>query len=107
MMKAKMTIKRGDTVNILSGKDKGKTGKVADVFFKEGRIIVESINMQTRHRRPRKQGQKGEKVSVAMPIDASNALVICGSCGKPSRIGYRIDTDKKKIRICKRCKNAI
>lgn len=107
MMKTKMTIKRGDTVHILSGKDKGKTGKVSDVFLKERRIIVENVNMQTRHRRPRKQGQKGEKVSVAMPIHASNVLAVCRSCGKPTRIGFTIGADKKKVRTCKKCKATI
>ncbi|PIR69757.1 MAG: 50S ribosomal protein L24 [Candidatus Niyogibacteria bacterium CG10_big_fil_rev_8_21_14_0_10_46_36] len=107
MTTAKLKIKKGDTVKVLSGKDKGKTGKVAGTFPKDERIIVENINMQTRHRRPRRQGQKGEKVSLAMPIHASNVLVVCGSCGKPTRIGYQVGQDKKKVRSCKKCKNLI
>jgi len=107
MTQTKTRIKRGDTVRVLSGKDKGKTGKVVSVFLENGRVIIENVNMQTRHRRPRKQGQKGEKVLLAMPIHASNVLVVCGSCGKPTRVGFRTGEDKKKVRVCRKCKNNI
>ena len=102
-----MKIKKGDTVHMLSGKDKGKTGKVLSVFPAQKRIIVDQINMQTRHRRSKKQGKKGEKVVLAMPIAASAVLVVCPSCRKPARIGFRIGDNKKKNRVCKKCNNAI
>lgn len=98
-----MKIKKGDNVRIRSGKDKGKTGKILVVFPKTERLIVENVNMQTRHRRSRKQGQKGEKVLVAMPFAASAVYALCSSCHKPTRIGFRFDDNKKKIRICKKC----
>ncbi|MEK7090767.1 MAG: 50S ribosomal protein L24 [Patescibacteria group bacterium] len=102
-----MKIKKGDNVKILSGKDRGKTGKVIVVFPKEGRLTVEGINMMVRHRRSKRQGQKGEKVRVAMPIDASNAQVICESCKSSARVGFKIDENGKKIRICKKCASAL
>ena len=101
-----MKIKKGDQVKILSGKDRGKMGKVLIAYPKEGKITVEGVNILTRHRRSRKQGQKGEKVQVSMPFDASNVLLVCGSCKKPTRAGFKI-IDSGKIRICKKCASPI
>ena len=101
-----MKIKKGDQVKILSGKDRGKSGKVLVSYPKEGKITVEGVNILTRHRRSRKQGQKGEKVRVSMPFDASNALLICGFCKKPTRVGFQI-TESGKVRVCKKCASPI
>ena len=101
-----MKIKKGDQVKIISGKDRGKSGKVLVAYPEEGKITVEGMNLLTRHRRSRKQGQKGEKVRVSMPFDVSNVLLVCGSCKKPTRVGFQI-TDSGKARICKKCASPV
>ena len=101
-----MKIKKGDQVKILSGKDRGRSGKVLVSYPREGKITVEGVNMLTRHRKSRKQGQKGEKVRVSVPVDASNVLLICGSCKKPTRIGFQV-TESGKVRVCKKCASQI
>lgn len=97
-----MNIKKGDTILIISGKDKGKNGKVTEVFPKDNRIIVEGLNIVKRHRKPRREGEKGQRVEVPRPFDVSNAELICPKCKKAARIGYRI-LEKSKVRICKKC----
>ncbi|MFY9458067.1 MAG: 50S ribosomal protein L24 [Candidatus Spechtbacterales bacterium] len=97
-----MKLKKNDNVLIISGKDRGRKGRILEVFRGEGKIMVEGMNMHKKHRRPRRQGQKGEIVQVATPIDASNAKVICTKCAKPARVGYKI-TAEKKYRVCKKC----
>ena len=97
-----MNIKKGDNVKMLNGKDRGKTGKVLFVFPAEGKIVVEGLNRVARHLRPKKQGQKGQIVHKERAVDASNAMLICKSCGKPTRVGRKIVGDKK-LRICKKC----
>lgn len=99
-----MKIKKGDKVKILSGKDKGKTGSVTKVLSKSDKIIVEGINMMTKHQRPRKEGEKGAKVKFAAPIILSKAMVICPKCGKETRINFMIQEGGKKMRQCKKCK---
>ena len=101
-----MKIKKGDMVKIMAGKDKGKTGKVTKVIpFKE-KIIVEGMNIKKKHIRPRKQGQKGHVAPISAPFHASNAMIVCSSCGKTARIGYKLERGRK-IRVCKKCKGAI
>lgn len=97
-----MRIKKGDNVKILSGKDRGKTGKILAVYPKENKLTVEGMNVITRHRRSRRQGQKGEKVRISMPIDVSNAMLVCGSCGNATRAGFKV-TAGVKVRVCKKC----
>jgi large subunit ribosomal protein L24 len=97
-----MNIKKGDQVTILSGNYKGKKGKVIKAFPKEGKIVVEKVNIVKKHLRPRKQGEQGQIIETERPIDASNAMVICPKCSKPTRIGVKI-TKTKKQRICKNC----
>lgn len=97
-----MKIHKNDTVKILSGKDKGKTGKVLKVFPKESKILVENINVYKKNVRPKKQGEKGQIIESSRPIYSAKAAVVCQSCGKAARIGYRFD-GKIKLRICKRC----
>lgn len=97
-----MKIKRGDTVKIISGKDRSKTGKITHVFFKENRIVVEGVNIHKKHSRPKKQGQKGQIIQMPMPIHVSNAMIVCPTCGKSTRIGVK-KTEKEKLRVCKKC----
>lgn len=97
-----MKIKKGDTVLIISGKDRGKKAKVLEVFPKEKRMVVEGVSMRKRHMRPKKAGEKGQIVQLPSPIDVSNAKFICPKCGKATRVGYKL-TEKKKFRVCKKC----
>ena len=97
-----MKIHKGDTVKIMAGKDRGKTGKVLRVDPIVGKVTIENLNLAKKHRRPRKQGEKGEIVSVARPIDASNLMIVCSNCGKTTRVGYR-----ENSRYCKKCQAAI
>jgi len=101
-----MKIKKGDMVKILAGKDSGKTGKVLAVNPTKEKIIVEGANMFKKHKRPKRQGEKGEVVNVSRPMDASNALLVCPRCGQPTRVGYKLEAGKK-LRSCKKCKSAI
>jgi len=97
-----MKIKKGDTVLIISGKDKGKKGKVVKAFPKADRVLIEGINLRKKHIKPKKSGEKGQIISLPLPIHVSNAKMICSKCGKPTRIGYKIEAGKK-FRICKKC----
>ena len=98
-----LNIKKGDQVKILAGKDRGKTGKVLVVDFKTSRATVEGRNVQIRHERPKKQGQKGQKIQLPAPMHISNLMLVCSSCGKPARIGIQKDDKGEKTRICKNC----
>lgn len=107
-----MKIKKGDNVIMLSGKDRGKTGKIIHVFFTrrssgEGgpngnKIVVEGLNLVKKHLRARKQGQKGQIVSKERAVSASSVALVCKSCGKQTRVGFKIEGENK-IRICKKC----
>ena len=103
-----MKIKKGDTVLIISGKDKNKKGKILEAFSGERKILVEGVNLMKKHQKPKKTGEKGQIIQLPKPIDASNAKLICSKCGKPTRIGYKIISDSKnqtlKNRICKKCR---
>ena len=101
-----MKIKKGDTVLIISGKDKGRKGKVLKVFPEELKILVEGINLKKKHVRPKREGEKGQIVQIPAPVQISNLKVICPKCGKATRVGYKI-IDKKKYRICKKCQKEI
>jgi large subunit ribosomal protein L24 len=98
----KMTIKTGDTVLVIAGKDKGKTGKVSDVFASSNKVLVEDINMVTKHQKPKSAQDKGGIIKKNAPIDASNVLVVCPVCGKATRVAHK-EVDGKKVRICKKC----
>jgi large subunit ribosomal protein L24 len=97
-----MRVKKGDTIKIISGKDKNKTGKVLKVFPKRSKVLIEGLNLYKKHVKPKREGEKGETVLVPRPIDVSNILLICGACGKAVKSGSRFD-GKTKIRICKKC----
>ena len=102
-MNAHVKIKKGDTVLVSKGKNRGKTGKVLRIYPKSQKRTVEGINEKIRHTRPRRGGEKGQKVSIFHPIWIANALVVCPSCGKGTRVGYDVK-DKIKVRVCKKCK---
>lgn len=102
-----MRIKKDDKVKIIAGKDSGKSGKVLRVARSVGKITVEGINIIKKHIRPKKDGEKGQRVEIAVPIDVSNAMLVCPKCSKETRVGYAIDKDGKKDRVCKKCKKTI
>ena len=97
-----MRIKKGDTVKVLSGNDKGKTGEVLEVIPKTEKIIVKGVNIRKKHIKPRKQGEEGGIVPVECAIHSSKVNVLCPKCSKPAKIGYKIEKDEK-VRICKKC----
>ena len=101
-----MKIKKGDNVKILSGKDRGKTGKVSRVLPDAGKALVEGLNLVKKHIRPRKQGEKGQRVSVPAAIDISSLMLVCPKCSKATRVGFKV-TEKSKFRICKKCGSEI
>lgn len=101
-----MRIKEGDQVLIISGKYKGKKGKVLIAFPKESKILVEGINIRKKHQRPKKSGEKGQIIEKPAPISVANAKLICPKCGQATRVGYKI-IEKKKYRVCKKCTQEI
>jgi len=98
----KLNIKRDDTVVVISGKDKGKQGKVMKAFPEKGRVIVQNANMITRHTKPRRQGEQGGRIQKEGTIDASNVMLVCPKCNKATRVGHAFEGDKK-VRVCKKC----
>lgn len=101
-----LNLKKGDTVKILAGKDKGKTGKILEVFPKEARVVVEGANIHTRFSRPKKQGEKGQKMQLPGAMNISKVMLICPNCGKPTRVGHDL-TEKGSLRKCKKCGKAL
>jgi large subunit ribosomal protein L24 len=99
-------IKKGDTVRVMKGKNRGAEGKVVRIIPKLGKILVEGVNQKIRHVRPRRAGEKGQRLEVIHPIWAANAQVVCSSCGKVTRVGFEI-MNGVKARICKKCKATI
>lgn len=101
-----MNIHKGDNVQITAGKDSGKRGKVVAVDLKNNKVLIHGLNMFKKHQRPKKQGEKGETISVSRYLNASNAMLVCGSCDRPVRVGYKID-GKTKTRYCKKCQSTV
>ena len=99
----KMSIRKDDLVVVLSGKDKGKQGKVLEVLPKDGKVIVEKVNVVSRHTKPRKQGDQGGILKKEAPIYACKVQRVCPKCGKPTRAAHKVQADGKKVRICKKC----
>ncbi len=109
-----MKIKKGDKVKILAGKDNGKIGKVLQVFGSANRASIEGLNLLIKHMRPRKQGEKGQRIEFPAPINLSNVMLVCPKCDRPTRVAYKylevIKNDvkqKKKVRLCKKCKQVM
>ena len=97
-----MKIRKGDTVQVLAGNDKGKTGEVLEVIPKDSKVVVKGVNVRKKHIKPRKQGEEGGIIPVECAIDSSKVNVVCPKCGKSTRIEYKVENDKK-VRICKKC----
>ena len=97
-----MNIKKDDKVVVLSGKDKGKEGKILSADPKAMKVIVEGVNVATKHQKPRKQGEEGGIIKVETPIYAAKVQLVCPKCGKATRVGHKL-ADGKKVRVCKKC----
>ncbi len=97
-----MNVKKNDTVVVLSGKDKGKQGKVLSVDPKGGKVIVEKVNVASRHQKPRRQGEEGGIIQKETPLYASKVMTVCPKCNKPTRVAHKMEGDKK-VRVCKHC----
>ena len=97
-----MKIRKDDKVVVLSGRDKGKEGKVLRVDPQAGKVVVEGVLMATKHRKARKQGEESAIIKMETPIYASKVMLVCPKCGKPTRIGHAV-VDGKKVRACKKC----
>ncbi|MBQ9673679.1 MAG: 50S ribosomal protein L24 [Ruminococcus sp.] len=106
-MNKKVHVKTGDTVVVISGKDKGKKGTVLAVSPKEGKVIVEKINVVSKHVKPRKMGEVGGIVKAEAALYASKVQLVCPSCKKPTRVAHNINADGTKDRICAKCKEQI
>ncbi|HZJ40695.1 MAG TPA: 50S ribosomal protein L24 [Candidatus Saccharimonadales bacterium] len=106
-----MNIKKNDKVKILSGKDKGKIGKVLQVLPKEAKVSIEGLNLLIKHLRPQKQGEKGQRIEFPAFINESNVALVCSKCGQTTRVGYKIIKGEgkkdKKFRACKKCQEII
>lgn len=102
-MNNQVHVKTGDTVIVLSGKDRGKKGKVLAVSPKENKVIVEKVNMVKKHVKPRKMGEQGGIVKAEGAMYASKVQLVCPRCNKPTRIGHKVYEDGTKARICKKC----
>jgi large subunit ribosomal protein L24 len=109
---AKMNIKKGDTVLIITGKDKGKQGIVSRALPQVNKVIVEGLNIAKKHIRPQGQTRQGGIIEKAMPLQVSNTMLICTECGKPTRVGHErrpmgADQKMRSVRVCKKCEKVI
>ena len=103
----KLHVKKGDLVVIISGKDKGKKGKILRAYPSDNRVVVEGVNIVTKHKKPRAANQQGGIVKQEAPIHASNVMLICKNCNKPTRIAKNILENGDKVRACKKCNQTI
>ena len=102
-----MKIRKGDTVVIIAGKDRGKRGKVRRAWPEEERVIVDGLNMIKRHSRARRAARQAGIIELEAPIHVSNVMLVCEKCGNPTRVSFRFLDDGKKVRICNSCQEMI
>ena len=100
---SKVHVKKGDNVIVLSGQDKGKKGKILEVNPDKSTVMVEGVNMRTKHKKPRSAQQPGGIMKQEAPINSAKVMLICTKCGKPTRIGKQILESGSKARVCKKC----
>jgi len=101
-----MKLLKNDEVKIVAGKDKGKSGKIEKVFSKEGKVLVEGVNQYKRHLKSRQQGEQSQILTITKPLPIANVQLVCPKCKKITRVGYKIEKDKK-VRICRKCQKEI
>jgi len=100
-------IKKNDTVKILSGKDRGKTGKILFIWPDKNRALIQGRNLVKKHQRKTKEDQQGGVIQKESPVDVSNLMLVCQKCSKPTRVGFGTLSDGTKVRLCKKCKELI
>ncbi|MEK6692529.1 MAG: 50S ribosomal protein L24 [Nitrospirota bacterium] len=101
------SVRKNDSVMVITGKDKGKKGRVLSVYPERGRVIVEKLNMIKKHQKPTQKQKQGGIIEKEGSIHISNVMLLCGRCEKPTRVSFNILEGGKKIRVCKRCGEAI
>ncbi|MGB8468220.1 MAG: 50S ribosomal protein L24 [Candidatus Babeliales bacterium] len=99
-------IRKNDTVYVLTGRDKGKTGQVVEILLKEGKLRVKGISLVTKHAKARKSGETSAIRKIESYVDSSNVMPVCTACKKPARVGVKVDETHKKFRICNRCQES-
>lgn len=97
-----MRIKKNDLVKMLAGKDSGKTGKVLHVYPADRKVVVDGLNMLKKHNKPRREGEKGQRIEMPRKVDISNVILICSKCAKATKVGYKTEGEEK-MRVCKKC----
>ncbi len=100
---AGLKIKKGDRVRVLTGKDRGKTGQVTRALPEVRKVIVDGVNVAKKHQKATRATMQGGIIDKDMPIPVANVAIVCPSCGKPTRVGFKIDADGTKVRVCKKC----
>lgn len=98
-----MNVKKGDTVKVIAGKDKGKQGEIIRSVPKKGRVVVEKVNVVKKAVRPTQSNPQGGITSMEAPLDVSNVMLVCPSCKSATRVGHRFKEDGTKVRVCKKC----
>ena len=104
---AKTKIKKGDTVMVTTGRERGKTGKVLSLHLNNGKVIVEKLNLIKRHTKPNQKVKQGGIIEREAPLSLANVMFLCGNCGKPVRLGIKQLNDGRRVRICKKCQEVI
>ena len=102
-----MKIRKGDRVQVLAGKDRGKTGTVTFAYPAKGKVVVDGLNIAKKHQKAQGATMQGGIIDKEMPMQVSNVAIVCSSCGKPTRIGFRFEPDGTKVRICRKCEGDI
>lgn len=105
-MVTKLKIKKGDTVRVLRGRDRGKQGAILRVWPVAGKVLVEGVNMVYKHSRPKRQGEKAQRITVASALNIGAVMVVCPQCKKAARLGRQV-VDGSLARVCKKCKNIL
>lgn len=100
-------IRTGDDVMVMTGRERGKRGRVQRVLRKDGRLVIDGLNMTVRHVRPRPGVQQAGRIDLEAPMSASNVRIVCPHCNKAVRVGFTVLEDGKKVRVCKKCHEAI
>jgi len=101
-----MKLRQGDTVKVMAGKDKGRTGKIEKVLPKKNKVVVGGINVYKRHLKPRGENKPGGIVDIVKPLSAASVALVCPKCGQVTRVGFQTTQDEK-VRICKKCKKPV